>query len=186
MGANAINNHKPLVTPDKRKVVGLPGLFDVDLLRELTGEDTFLGPMRTAIINKELQSFNKLGAYMAQFWTKAAVVNNCVLIDNKLAIPEQLRSAILTRIHQSHPGQAAMMDASEYIWWQLLNRQIVNVLDIRPECTLFGKNIKDSTSYNSAKPLSPLSAPNHEIQLDFAGPIIDDKKGKIYILGRFK
>ena len=28
---------------------------------------------------------------MAQFWTKAAVVNNCVLID-KLAIPEQLRS----------------------------------------------------------------------------------------------
>ena len=27
---------------------------------------------------------------MAQFWTKAAVVNNCVLIDNKVAIPEQL------------------------------------------------------------------------------------------------
>ena len=82
MGVNAINNRKPLVTPDKKKVVGLPGLFDVDLLGELTGEDPFLGPMRTAIINKDVQSFNKLGAYMAQFWTKAAVVNNCVLIDN--------------------------------------------------------------------------------------------------------
>ena len=53
---------------------------------------------------------------MTQFWTKAAVVNNCVLIDNKLAIPEQLRSAILIQLHRSHPGQAAMMDASEYIW----------------------------------------------------------------------
>ena len=115
MGVNAINNHKPLVTQDKKKVVGLLGLFDVDLLGELTWEDPFLGTMRTAIINKDVQSFNKLGTYMAQLWTKAAVVNNCVLIDNKLAIPEQLRSAILIRLHRSHPGQAAMMDASEYI-----------------------------------------------------------------------
>ena len=65
MGVNAINNHKPLVTQDKKKVVGLPGLFDVDLLGELTGEYPFLGPMRTAIINKDVQSFNKLGAYLA-------------------------------------------------------------------------------------------------------------------------
>ena len=61
MGVNAINNHKPLVTQDKKKVVGLSGLFDVDLLGELSGEDPFLGPMRTAIINKAVQSFNKLG-----------------------------------------------------------------------------------------------------------------------------
>ena len=142
MGVNAINNHKPLVTQDKKKVVGLPGLFDVDLLGELTGEYPFLGPMRTAIINKDVQSFNKLGTYMAQCWTKAAVVNNCVLKDNKLAIPEQLRSAILIRLHRSHPGQAAMMDASEYIWWPFLNRQIVNVCEKCPECTLFAQGLE--------------------------------------------
>ena len=93
---------------------------------------------------------------MAQFRTKAAVVNNCVLIDNKLAIPEQLRSAILIRLHRSHPGQAAMIDASEYIWWPFLNRQIVNGCEKYPECTLFGKNIKTSATYNSTKPLPPL------------------------------
>ena len=107
------------------------------------------------------------------------MVINCVLIDNKLAIPEQLRSAILTRLHRSHPGQAAMMDASEYILWPFLNRQIVDVCEKCPECTLFGKNIKTSTTYNSAKPLPTLSAPNQEIQFDFAGPIIDDKEGKL-------
>ena len=182
MRVNAINSRKPLVTPDKKKVVGLQGLFDVDLLGELTGEDPFLGQMRTAIINKDVQSFNKLGAYMAQFWTKATVVNNCALIDNKLTIPEQLRSVILIRLHRSYPGQAAMMDDSELIWWPFLNRQIVIVCEKSPECTLFGKNIKTSATYNSAKPLPPLSAPNQELQLDFAGPLIDDKKGKIYIL----
>ena len=53
---------------------------------------------------------------MAQFWPKAAVVKNCVIIDNKLAIPEALRQAVLARLHRSHPGQEAMMSASEYIW----------------------------------------------------------------------
>ena len=137
MGVNAINNHKLLVTQDKRQVVGLPGLFDVDLLGELTVEDQFLGPMRTANINKVVQSFNKLGAYMAQFRMKAAVFNNCVLIDSKLAIPEQLRSAILARLHRSHPGQAALMDASEYIWWPFLNRQIVEVCEKNARNVLF-------------------------------------------------
>ena len=74
------------------------------------------------------------------------------------------------------------MDASDYIWWPFLNRQIVNVCEKCPECTLFGKNIKTSATYNSAKPLSTLSAPNQKLQLDFAGPLKDDKKGKIYIL----
>ena len=104
----------------------------MDLLGEMTGEDPFLGPMRTAIINKDGQYSKKLWAYMAQFWKKAAVVNNCVLIDNKLAIPEQLRSAVLIRPHRSHPGQAAKMDASEFIWWPFLNRQIVNVCEKMP------------------------------------------------------
>ena len=125
--------HKPLVTRKKRQVAGLPGLFDVDLLAELIGEDQFLGPMRTAIINKDVQSFNKLGAYLAQLWPKAAVVNNCVLIDNKLAIPEPLRTAILACLYELYPGQAAMIGASEYKWWPLLNQPIVNVPEKCPE-----------------------------------------------------
>ena len=115
VGVFAVNGGKPILSKSKKEIVGLPGLFDVDLLAELTEEDLFLGPMRRAIINKDVTSFKKLGAYMAQFWPKAAVVNNCVIIDNKLAIPEALRQAVLARLHRSHPGQEAMMSASEYI-----------------------------------------------------------------------
>ena len=115
---------------------------------------------------------------MAQFWTKAAVVKNCALIDNKLAMLEQLQSAIMARLHRPHPGHAGMMDASEYIWWQFLKRQKVKICENCPECTLFGKIIKTSKTYKSARPLTLLSAPNQELQLDFAGPLIDDKEGK--------
>ena len=182
-GVLAVNGGKPLLSSSKKKIVGLSGLFDADLLAELTEEDRFLGPMKRAIINKDITSLNKFGSYMAQFWTKAAVVNNCVVIDNKLAIPEPLRQAVLTRLHRSHPGQEAMMAASEYLWWPLLNRQIIERCEKCRECTLFGKNLKPAKTFNTSQSLPSLSGPNQELQLDFAGPILDDKGCKIFFFG---
>ena len=119
---------------------------------------------------------------MAQFWTEAALVNNCAVIDNKPAIPEPLRQANLTRLHRSHPGQEAMMAASEYLWWPFMNRQIIETCEKCREGTLFGKNLKPATTINTAQPFPSLSGPNREIQLDFAGSILDDKGSKIFLL----
>ena len=182
IGVLAVNGGKPLLSSSKKEIVGLPGLFDADLLAELTTEDRFLGPMKRAIINKDITSFNKLGAYMAQFWPTAAVVNNCVVIDNKLAIPEPLRQAVLTRLHRSHPGQEAMMTASEYLWWPFMNRQIIETCEKCRECTLFGKNLIPASTSNTAKSLPVLSGPNQELKLDFAGPLPDEKGYKIFLL----
>ena len=182
IGVLAVNGGKPLLSTSKKEIVGLPGLFDADLLAELTEEDSFLGPMKRAIINKDITSFNKLGSYMAQLWTKAAVVNNCVVIDNKLAIPEPLRQAVLTRLNRSHPGQEAMMTASEYLWWPFLNGQVVEICEKCRECTMFGMNLKTAKTFNTAKSLPSQSGPNQDLQLDFAGPILDDKGSKIFLL----
>ena len=119
---------------------------------------------------------------MAQFWPKAAVVNNCVVIDNKLAIPKPLRPAVLARLHRSHPGQEAMVAASEYLWCLFMNRQIIETCEKCRECTLFGKNLKPASTFNTAQSLPVLSGPNQELQLDFAGPTIDEKGSKIFLL----
>ena len=116
----------------------------------------------------------------AQFWPVASVVDNCILIDNKLAIPFKLRSAILTRLQQSHPGQQAMIEASEYIW-PYMNRQIVEKCQMCMECTKFGTNLKSSHTFNSLLPLPPLLAPNEKLQLDFAGPLQDEKGKRVFI-----
>ena len=134
--------------------------------------------MKRAINNKDMTSVNKLGSYMIQFWTEAATVNECVIVDNKLAIPGPLRKAVLARLHRSHLGREAMMSASEYNWWPFRTRQIVDTCERRRECTLYGTNLKSTKTFNTAQLLPNLSGPNQEFQIDFAGFILDDKGNK--------
>ena len=61
-----------------------------------------------------------------------------------------------------------MMAASEYLWWPFMNRQIIETCR---ECTLFGKNLKPASTFNTAQSLPVVSGPTQELQLDFAGPI---------------
>ena len=137
--------------------------------------------MKRAILDNDVQSFSKQGVYIAQFSPIESVVDNCILIDNKLAIPFKLQSAILTRLHRSHPGQQAMIEAAEYIWWPYMNRQIVEKRQGCMECTKFGKNLKSSKTFNCSLQLPPLFAPNDERQLDLAGPLQDEKEKKVFI-----
>ena len=114
LGVFALNGSKPILSKSKTNIVGLPGLFDADLLMELTEDDgSFLGSMKRAIINKDVTSLSKLGSWMAQFWTKTVMVIDWVIVDNKLAIPELLSKAVFARLHRSHLCQKAMMSASE-------------------------------------------------------------------------
>ena len=150
IGVFAVNGGKPILSKSKKDIVGLPDFFDADVLAELTEEDRFLGPTKRAIVNIDVTTFNKLGASMAQFRPKAAVVNNCVIIDNKLVISEPLRQAVLARLYRSHSGQEAMMSASKYNCWPFLKRQIVDTGEKYRDCTLYGKNLKPAKTFHTA------------------------------------
>ena len=67
------------------------------------------------------------------------------------------------------------MAASEYLWWPFMIRQIIDTCEKCRKCTLFGKILKPVSNFITAQPLLNLSGPNQELQLDFAGPILDDK-----------
>ena len=47
---------------------------------------------------------------------------------------------------------------------------------------MYGKNLKPVKNFHTAQPLPNLTGPNQELQLDFAGPILDDKSLKIFLL----
>ena len=160
----------------------LVGILDSDVLSELTNEDSSLCLMKRALINRDYEGFCRIDPYIKSFWHCAAVVDGCVVVDNRIAIHMCLRKPLLSRLHRSHAGQIAMVDAAQNIWWPRMHRDFVQLCKDCPQCTKFGKNLKANASFNSTKPLPLLSGPNEELQLDYAGPLLDSNGNSIYIL----
>ena len=51
-------------------------------------------------------SFELMGPYTSLLWHQKSVVDDYTLVDSRLlAVPGQLRHAVLKRIHRDHPGQ---------------------------------------------------------------------------------
>ena len=153
----------PVVAKDQKSLTGLVGILDSDVLSELTDEDASLCLMKRAIINRDYEGFCRIDSYIKSFWHCAVVVDGCIVVDNRIAIPMCLRKPLLSRLHRSHAGQLAMVDAAQYIWWPRMHRDIVQLCKDCPQCTKFGKNLKANASFNSSKPLPLLSGPNEEL-----------------------
>ena len=138
--------------------------------------------LRRVIEGNDRYSFELMGPYTNPLWHQLSVVDDCILVDNRLAVPEQLRLAVLKRIHRGHPGQEAMLDVSKYLWWPHMHKDIVNLAEECRSCTRYGKNAKYIIPKNATKPLPLLTRPGQEVQSDYAGPLEDFKGKKIYLL----
>ena len=160
----------------------LAKLFDKNLLAELTTENTWMDRLRRVVERGDKQGFELMGPYTNPLWSQMAVQDDCILVNSRLAVPIQLRQAVLKRIHRGHPGQEAMLGAAQYLWWPHMNKDIVNLAEECRSCTRYGKNVKYLISKNSSKPLPLLTQPGQEVQLDYAGPIENQKGKKIYLL----
>ena len=137
---------------------------------------------KRALINRDYEGFYRIDSYIKSFWQCAAVFDGCVVVDDRMSIPNCLRKPLLARLHRSHAGRLAMVDAAQYIWWPRMHRDIVQLCKDCPQRTKFGKNLKANASFNSTKPIPLLSGPNEELQLDYVGPLLDSDGNSIYIL----
>ena len=160
----------------------LTKLFDRSILAELISEDAWMDRLRRVIEKNDRHSFDLMGPYTNPLWHQLSVVDDCILVYNRLAVPEQLRLAVLKRIHRGHPGQEVMLDVSKYLWWPHMHKDIVNLAAECRSCTRYGKNAKYIIPKNATKPLPLLTQPGQEVQLDYAGPLEDYKGKNIYLL----
>ena len=97
--------------------------------------------MKRALINNDYENFSRIDAYLKSFWQCSAVVDGCIVVYNRIAIPNVLQKPILARLHRSRAGQLAMVDAAQYIWWPRMHCDIIQLQGL-PSCTKFGKNLK--------------------------------------------
>ena len=151
----------------------LSKLFDKSLLAELTSENIWMDWLRRAIERRT----NKDSSYTNLLWSQMAVQDDCILVNIRLAVPPQLRQAVLKRIQRGHPGQEAIMGVSQYLWWPHMHKDKVNLAEECRSCTRYGKNVNYLISINASKPLALLTQPGQEVQLDYAG-LLENHRGK--------
>ena len=90
-----------ILAKDKKSRPGLVGILDAEILTELTDEDVTLRLMKTAIRNRDYEGFARIDPYIKTFWDSAALVDGCLIIDDRVAIPSCLQRAFLSRLHRS-------------------------------------------------------------------------------------
>ena len=84
---NRVSIGKRILAKDKRSLPGLVGILDAEILTELTDEDVTLRLMKTAIRNRDYEGFARIDPYIKTFWDSAALVDGCIIIDDRIAIP---------------------------------------------------------------------------------------------------
>ena len=107
---------------------------------------------------------------------------DCLLVDERIVIPSQLRQTVLDIFHLTHPGLAAMLDLSQNFWFPHIHRSIVQMAQNCKQCTEQGKNLKPILGKKFSFQKEPVVKPNEENQLDFAGPLPDELNRDAYLL----
>lgn len=96
------------------------------------------------------------------------IIEKCLFVGHRIVIPECFRNAILSELHQGHPGIARMkLLARSKVYWPSIDKNIEDVVRSCDNCATIAKSpIKCSLQ---AWPTP--NAPWKRIHIDFAGPV---------------
>ena len=108
--------------------------------------------------------------------------SGCVCVDERVAIPHSIQDAVLEIHHLTHPGSWGMITLGQYAFWPYMHREILNKAAQCKPCTDIGKNLKPVVQASKWKPLLNVSEPNEDIQIDFGGPITNEKDQDVQFL----
>ena len=160
----------------------LTQLFTKGFLAVLTSKDAVLKEVRDCILQNDPQRCREVNPYMFSYWRDLQVRSGCVCIDERVAIPHSIQDAVLESLHLTHPGSWSMITLGQYAFWPYMHREILNKAAQCKPCTDIGKNLKPVVPASKWKPLQTCKEPNEEIQIDFGGPITNEKDQDIYFL----
>ena len=174
------NKHAPLfefeneTAPNYR--VNLSRVFGEEFLIEATLKDKNLQNIIRLVKNHNWEQLKLVSRYYYNLRNDLDVARSgCLLYDGKLVIPHQLQNLVINAVHRTHPGQVGRIRLANLIWFPQIHRTIALRAENCKQCLDQGKNLKPIISKSELGTLPKLSEPNEELQLDFAGPIVDTK-----------
>ena len=174
------NKHAPLFEFENETAqnyrLNLSRVFGEEFLAEATLKDKNLQNIIRLVKNYNWEQLKLVSRYYYNLRNDLAVARSgCLLYDGKLVIPHQLQNLVINAVHRTHPGQVGMIRLANLIWFPQIHRTITLRAENCKQCLDQGKNLKPIISKSELGTLLKLSEPNEELQLDFAGPIVDTK-----------
>ena len=160
----------------------LSKIFSSTLLASLKTKDAILKEIRDCILTKNEDRCKHISPYIHSFWKDLHVMNGCVCIDDKIALPHAIKDAYVDAIHATHSGTWGVTDMATHAWWPYMHRDIITKTAKCNPCVKIGKNLKSIIPANKWALLKLCKVPNEEIQFDFGEPIYYEKNQEIYFL----
>ena len=102
-------------------------------------------------------------------------------MDQRLVIPANLRSSIMSSIHYGHPGRDTMLRYVADIWWPEIHREVINTAKYCEQCSKSGKNVKPFLKQSQFGEISKSNEPNEDY-VRFCGSLSKFRAGKKYLL----
>ena len=117
-------------------------LFTKSFLAVLTSKDAVLKEIRDCVIQDDEARCKEVSPYIHSFWKDLHVKSGCLCVEQRVAIPNSIKEAVLESIHMTHPGSWGMISLSQYAWWPYMHREILAKTSDCVPCTEIGKNLK--------------------------------------------
>ena len=100
-------------------------IFNKSLIASLTSKVAVMKEVRDCILTNNERSLKDLNTYIHSYWRDLHVRSGCVCIDEKVAIPNVLREAMIDDIHSSPPGTWGMICMATHCWWPYMHRELI-------------------------------------------------------------
>ena len=153
--------------------------LDLPLLVDETARDIKILNAIVAIEKQQLDSmFYPYRPHRLHLSTRFGLL----FYNDKIVIPENMRTTIIAMLHHGHISAVKRDQLVEAFWWAGMHREIQEKAESCPSCRAAGRNITTKIPSTEKNSIEILTEPNHEIQLDFAGPIKSKSRGDVYIL----
>ncbi|XP_055590038.1 uncharacterized protein K02A2.6-like [Uranotaenia lowii] len=96
-----------------------------------------------------------------------AIIKNCIMMSNRLVIPEFYQQRILKQLHRGHPGMERMkVLARSHFWWPKIDDDISTFVRKSEMCAVHAK----SPPKTPPQPWPATHFPWERIHIKFAGP----------------
>ena len=90
---------------------------------ESSQNNPVLKEIRDCVIQDDEARYTEVSLYVHSFWKDLHVKSGCLCVDERVAISNSIKEAVLESIHMTHPGSWGMISLSQYAWWPHMHRE---------------------------------------------------------------